>query len=48
MRGIINYFNDEKAYGFIDSEEKVRHFFHINDFTEFTKKKNPKKFRGRI
>ena len=43
MRGIINYFNDEKAYGFIDSEEKVRHFFHINDFTEFTEKRKIQK-----
>ncbi|MFB3163792.1 cold shock domain-containing protein [Neobacillus sp. 179-J 1A1 HS] len=35
MRGIINYFNQEKAYGFIDSEGLESYFFHISNFRDF-------------
>ncbi|MCQ2022870.1 cold-shock protein [Clostridium butyricum] len=38
MKGSIKFFNQEKAYGFISSEEKKEYFFHISDFKDFIDK----------
>ncbi|WP_238907279.1 cold shock domain-containing protein [Clostridium sp. YIM B02506] len=38
LKGVIKFFNQDKAYGFISGEEQKEYFFHISDFQSFTDK----------
>ena len=38
MKGIIKFFNQEKAFGFISCEDQKQYFFHISDFEDFIDK----------
>ena len=37
MKGIINWYNPGKGFGFIKSEDGKEVFFHISGFVEFKK-----------